>query len=73
MGKTPKTPDVPSGLLTAWIVTLIVGQLALAFYFGKEWPVAVWTLAWLGVAVVYERHRFARWWATRRYRSSSEP
>ncbi len=41
----PKTPAVPSGLLTAWIVILIASQLAIAIYFGKEWPVAVWTLA----------------------------
>ncbi len=30
MGKMLKTPDIPSALLTAWIIVLIAGQLALA-------------------------------------------
>ena len=58
--KAPKTPTMPERLLVAWFIVLIIGQLALALYVGREWVVVVWTIAWFGVAAVYDRRRFAR-------------
>ncbi len=51
---------MPERLLVAWFIVLIIGQLALALYVGREWVVVVWTIAWFGVAAVYDRRRFAR-------------